>query len=300
MSRIALVKTTDREAGVKKAMALLDSVPVSGKSVMLKPNFNSADPTPGSTHNDTLRSLVRELQSRGAKNITVADRSGMGDTRTVMKEKGIFEMSRSLGFDVVVLDELAKDDWVAFNPRSSHWQNGFYIAKPFAQAESVVQTCNLKTHRFGGHFTMSLKNTVGMAARLIPGVDWDFMRELHSSRYQRLMIAELNTAYQPDLIVMDAIEAFVDRGPEIGRRVRPEVVLAGTDRVAMDAVGVAILRMFGTTPEVNEGPIFEQEQIARAVELKLGIDSPEKIELVATDDESKSFAAKVREVLAKG
>ena len=44
-----------------------------------------------------------------------------------------------------------------------------------------------------------------------------------------------------------------------------EVVLAGTDRVAVDAVGVALLRHFGTTPEVSRGAIFEQEQIARAV-----------------------------------
>ena len=41
------------------------------------------------------------------------------------------------------------------------------------------------------------------------------------------------------------------------------MVLAGTDRVALDAVGVAILRMFGTTREVSRGRVFEQEQIAR-------------------------------------
>lgn len=300
MARIALVKTANREAGVKQAIGLFGNVPVSGKAVAVKPNFNSADPAPGSTHNDTLRALLAELKRLGAARIAVADRSGMGDTRKVMERKGIFEMGKSLGFDVVVLDELSRDDWVLFKPQDSHWRNGFYAARLFAQAESVVQTCNLKTHRFGGHFTMSLKNTVGVAARTVPGVNWDFMRELHSSEYQRLMIAELNVAYRPDLIVMDAVEAFADGGPDVGRLVRPEVVLAGTDRVAMDAVGVAILRMFGTTPEVSRGPIFKQEQIARAVELKLGVDSTEKIELVAADEESRSFAARIKEVLDRG
>ena len=46
--------------------------------------------------------------------------------------------------------------------------------------------------------------------------------------------------------------------------------MAGTDRVAIDAVGVAILRHFGTTAEVSRGSVFEQEQIARALALGLG------------------------------
>jgi hypothetical protein len=54
------------------------------------------------------------------------------------------------------------------------------------------------------------------------------------------------------------------------------VVLAGTDRVAIDAIGVAILWLFGTTPEVSRGKVFEQEQIARAVELGLGVTSHKK------------------------
>jgi len=32
-----------------------------------------------------------------------------------------------------------------------------------------------------------------------------------------------------------------------------------------------MLRLFGTTPEVSQGPIFKQEQIARAIELGLGV-----------------------------
>ena len=55
---VSLVRTQSRLEGVPKAIALLKSNPVSGKSVILKPNFNTADPAPGSTHNDTLRALV--------------------------------------------------------------------------------------------------------------------------------------------------------------------------------------------------------------------------------------------------
>jgi uncharacterized protein (DUF362 family) len=129
---------------------------------------------------------------------------------------------------------------------------------------------------------------------------YNYMGELHSSPHQRLMIAEVNTAYTPALVVMDGVEAFVGGGPDSGERVWAEVVLAGTDRVALDAVGVALLRHFGTTPEVSRGRIFEQEQIARAAELGLGVDAPDKIQLVTPDPESEAYAAQVRDILVGG
>jgi uncharacterized protein (DUF362 family) len=111
------------------------------------------------------------------------------------------------------------------------------------------------------------------------------------------MIAEINTAYNPSLIVMDGVEAFVNGGPDSGKRVKSEVVLAATDPVAMDAVGVAILRMFGTTREVSQGTVFEQEQIARAAELGLGVDGPGKIQLVTGDPESAAYAKRISQFL---
>ncbi len=47
----------------------------------------------------------------------------------------------------------------------------------------------------------------------------------------------------PDLIVVDGIEAFTDGGPDRGTKVRAEVMLAGTDRIAVDAVGKGVLAM---------------------------------------------------------
>jgi len=114
------------------------------------------------------------------------------------------------------------------------------------------------------------------------------------------MIAEINTAYSPDLIVLDGVEAFVDGGPDRGTRVNADVMLAGTDRVAIDAVGVAVLRFFGTTPEVSKGHIFGQDQIARAVELGLGVSSPDQIQIITDDAESEDFASKVCEILLRG
>jgi uncharacterized protein (DUF362 family) len=300
MTQVALVKTRDRVDGVTRALDMLDPPPFAGKHLFLKPNWNSADPFPGSTHNDTLAALVRWLQAQGAERITVGDRSGMGDTRAVMEQKGVFRLAEELGLDVVVLDELGADDWVKTDVPGSHWRRGFALARPALEADGMVQTCCLKTHRFGGHFTLSLKNSVGLVAKRIPGERYDYMYELHISWHQRRMIAEINAAYRPDLVLFDGLEAFTKGGPDKGKAVEAGVILAGTDRVAIDAVGVAVLRHLGTTRKVRRGPIFQQQQIARAVELSLGVSSPAQIELVTADAESEAYAAQIRQILDRG
>ncbi len=300
IARLAFVKTNDRVEGVRKAIDLLGINPVAGKRVFLKPNFNSSDPAPGSTHPEVLIALVMALTELGANDIVVGDRSGMGDTRQVMEKIGIFRLADELGFDTLVFDELKPQDWVMIQPPGSHWVNGFPFARPCLEAEALVQTCCLKTHRYGGHFTMSLKNSVGMVAKRYALEDHGFMQELHSSAHQRRMIAEINAAYTPALIVLDGVEAFISGGPDVGKLASPEVILAGTDRIAIDAVGIALLRYFGCKTEVSRGKIFQQEQIARAVDLGLGVDHPEKIDFLTGDTESAEYSATIKEVLLAG
>jgi uncharacterized protein (DUF362 family) len=178
-----------------------------------------------------------------------------------------------------------------------HWQRGFALPRMVRNAGGIVTTCCLKTHRFGGHFTLSLKNSVGLAAKHVPVDPYNYMHELHSSPHQRRMIAEINSAYVPDLVVLDGVQAFSTGGPEAGTLVNTNVILAGTDRIAIDAVGVALLRSVGTTPEVSQGGIFQLEQIARASELNLGIKSARQIELVTGDSQSAEYARRIREIL---
>ncbi len=300
ISHVAFVKTTDRAAGVKRAIDLLGMEKFRGRDLFIKPNFNSSDPTPGSTHEDTVVALLRQLKAMGAGPLTLGDRSGMGNTREVMGKKSAFQMGKELDAKVVVFDELGPDDWELIKLQDGHWEQGFALPRVVRKSGGVVQTCCLKTHRYGGHFTLSLKNSVGLAAKYVPGNSYNFMRELHSSSHQRHMIAEINTAYKPDLILLDGVQAFTNGGPDQGKMVQSNVVLAGTDRVAIDAVGVALLRHFGTTPEVSQGAIFEQEQIARAVQLKIGVTSPKQIELVTGDRESAEYAKQIRAVLDGG
>jgi uncharacterized protein (DUF362 family) len=296
---LVAVGTGGREQAIRKAVDLVGAPDLGGKWVALKPNFNSAHSFPGSTHPETLDTLVRMTREMGADRITVADRSGMGNTRGVMEEKGVLGQAQVLSFDALPLEDLPSEEWVHVVHEQLHWSRGFHLGRIFETSDAIVQTCCLKTHRFGGHFTLSLKNSVGMVAKTVPGIEHDFMRELHSSDHQRRMIAEINLSYKPELVVMDAVECFTDRGPEAGNVARPNMVLASTDRVALDAVGVSILRDKGTTPQVSEGPVFGLEQIARAVDLGIGVDSPDRIEIVTDDAESEAYGEKLKEIIER-
>jgi uncharacterized protein (DUF362 family) len=163
----------------------------------------------------------------------------------------------------------------------------------------VVQTCCLKAHRFGGHFTLSLKNSVGLVAKKVPGSLYDYMWELHGSPYQRQMIAEINRHYKPDLIVMDGIKAFLDGGPERGKEAEPNLMLASRDRVAIDAVGVAILRSFGSTNHIMNGHIFELEQLRRAAELGVGAKSSSEIRVTPLNEETVEVANQITDILER-
>lgn len=294
---VFLVKTSDREDGIRGLLSRLDLDDFSRKAVALKANFNSGDPFPASTHLDTLGTLVKVLREAGVGDLTLTERSGMGDTRRVLEQLGVFDLSEKLGFRVIVLDEEDKQSWVKIVRDGTHWLRGFYISKLFLDADKVVQTCCLKTHRFGGHFTMSLKNSVGLIAKKLPGGLYDYMWELHASPSQRLMIAEINKFYNVDLVVMDAIKVFVDEGPDRGEIVEPNLLLASRDRVAIDAVGIAILRSYGTTRNVMKGRIFELDQIRRSAELGIGVKSAQEIELTPFGEESRDAADRIENIL---
>jgi uncharacterized protein (DUF362 family) len=77
-------------------------------------------------------------------------------------------------------------------------------------------------------------------------------------------------------------------------------MIAATDRVAIDAVGVAILKSLGSNSQIMKSKVFEQEQIARATELGLGASSPAEIEIVAADDSSREYRDKVAVILNQG
>jgi uncharacterized protein (DUF362 family) len=292
MTKVAIISTNDHVYGVNKSLELLGINPVKGKDVVFKPNFNTADPFPASSSMETIKQFIIKLKEMGANSITVAERSGPAKTSKTFEKVGLNALANEIDFKIVNLEEIPRDEYVLKQPEGSHWKEGFLFAKIYDDAECIIETCCLKTHTFGGHFTLSLKNAVGIVKK-------KNMRELHASKEQRKMIAEINSVYKADLVIMDGLVAFVDGGPMQGTRVESNIFVAGTDKIAIDAVGVAILRILGTTPEVSKGSIFEQEQIKRAIELGVGIKSPDDIEFIPDSEEAKKIIIQIKNKLGE-
>ena len=297
MTQVSLIKTDDRKQAVRDSIQTLGLNPVRGKEVMIKPNFNTADPAPGSTDNETLIALVEELWAMGAKTISLGERS-YPPTREVMQQKGVVPELEKRDVKIIDFDDLGDRDWIEFRPLDSHWNDGFRIARPVVEAESLVSTCCLKTHQFGGVFTMSMKLHVGVVPTFRHG--YPYMGELHRSPYQQELIAEINEPFSPDLVVMDGVDVFVDGGPMTGKRVRGSVFLASADRVAIDAAGVAVLKALGSNDAIMKPRIFQQRQIARAIELGLGAASASEIELIPADEKSRVYSDQISQILSRG
>jgi uncharacterized protein (DUF362 family) len=297
MSRVTFIESQNRAEGVRASLIAWESNPVKGKDVLIKPNFNTADPAPGSTHNETLIALVDEIWKMGAGSVTLGERS-YPPTQEVMEKKGIIPLLKEKDVKIINFDDLNKKDWVEMNPKGSHWSNGFRVARPILEAECLICTCCLKTHQFGGVFTLSLKLHVGVVPTVRHG--FQYMSELHQSPYQEEMIAEINAAFSPDLVLLDGIDAFVDGGPATGKRVKGNVFLVSNDRIAVDAVGVAVLKELGSNRAIMDKRIFHQKQISRAVDLGLGVSSPSEIDLVPADPKSLEYCDRVKTILING
>ncbi|MFH1572977.1 MAG: DUF362 domain-containing protein [Acidobacteriota bacterium] len=300
-ARVPVALCTLREPGqaVERALDLLGKPGVAGRHVYLKASYNSADPFPASTHPSTLRAVARVLRDLGCLRISLVERSGMGTAGEIWQELRMDDALKGLDVRLVSLDDLAPGEWKHRDLPESDWKHGVRSPAFLTGDACVVQLCNLKTHRFGGTFSASLKNSLGLIAKrgIVEDRPYNYMEEMHASPSQRRMIADVNRIYQPALVIMDAGQIFVDGGPEHGQVARPDLLLASRDRVAIDAAGVALLRIHGAGPALTRGSVFEQEQIQRAVELKLGVQSPEEMLCLAADRDCHRTVAQIQATL---
>jgi uncharacterized protein (DUF362 family) len=291
-AKVFFVSTDDRETGARRCLDYIGLPDYSGKHVFVKPNFNTADPAPGSTHTDTLGVLFEAIRAANPEKITLGDGSGPAEAADVFRQKGVAPLCEKYGVTFLNFETLPAEERILFDRPDLHWPGGFTIPRALAEADVVIATCCLKTHGFGGVYSSALKLGVGLVPKNF--------EKLHSSPDMRKMIAEINLAYTPAFVLTDAVEVFTDGGPMEGERRRANVMMISRDRIAIDAVGLAILKSLGSNSAIMNTPIWEQEQIKHAVKLGLGASSSEEIEIVTDDEVSAQAAQHIREILLKG
>ena len=229
-----------------------------GDVVLLKPNFNTADPSPASTSMDFLRAVTELVYDCGAKMVIIGDSSTMSlNTKKVMKEIGVFELENmDTPPRVYVFDERK---WIKKEVPDGKYLKNVSVSEYLDKVDKLILLPNLKTH-FLAEFTGSLKLSVG------------FMKPFERVRFHlksmQEKIAELNKLINPNLIIMDARKCFINKGPSEGDVEEPGLVLASKGWVAIDIEGIKIIQSFKNNSLKGVNPL-ELTQIKKAIEFGL-------------------------------
>lgn len=296
-SLVVMVHGRDLDAVVHRGFELLggiDRLGLKGKRVLLKPNVVNDRPPPSTTSPAVLAAVARAVRSTGAAGLTVADSSGIIRFPTTgnLAATGIQRTAETVGAELLALED---HPWVRVEPPGAKSVPRYYVSQPVYEAEVFFNLPVVKTHRFA-HYSCSLKNLVGIIhPRYRPSLTF-----LSGDWHER--IAELNLAVHPQLTIADATTLMIAGGPTSGTPARADVLLMSADRVALDAVSVALIRSYGAWDKVAPGLVWDQRQIRRAIELGLGVAGPGHVELVAhsvgpPDAGFDNLAAKVRQDL---
>ena len=252
----------DIRGSVDRVMALLGPLEKAidrGDNVLVKPNFNSPDPPPGSTDLAFLRAVVELLLDAGAK-VTIGESAGgmWRPTRNVLRKLAVLESVRDLNVELVAFDEKTVD-WVKVKVDGDYLDSVSMPRRAY-EADKIVYLPCLKTHKLA-RFTGALKLAVGF---MHPGE----RRALHARNLEE-KAAEISLCWQPNLIIMDGRKVFVTRGPDKGQLVEPGLLLASGDLVAADVEAMRLLLAYGARNKLVADP-WQNLQVVTALKHGLG------------------------------
>jgi uncharacterized protein (DUF362 family) len=263
VSRVRAVD--DLKASVAKSLELLgglDKAIKRGDKVLVKPNFNSPDPFPGSTDLAFLRAALELLVDAGAEVVVGESAGGIWrPTSNTVAKLGVPDFLKEMGVKFIAFDDRGTE-WVEV-PIEGEYLRRVTVPRVAYDSDRLAYLPCMKTHKFA-RFTASLKLSVGF---MHPGE----RRALHMRNLEQ-KAAEINLVWQPDLIIVDGRKAFVSGGPDRGELVEPGIIMASGDMVAVDVEALKILQSYPAENRLDGDP-YELPQIATAV--KHGLTSAE-------------------------
>jgi len=254
---VAIVKGDDPVSMVVEALEMIeaDEAFEIDERILVKPNYiDASHPSTGvTTDARVVEGVVKFLKDNDLRNIMIGEGSGMADTMRAFEVSGIDDVARRWK---VSLMDLNDDEYIIAEVPSPLALKTVRIAKT-ALNSAIISVPKLKLHRMAG-VTLSLKNMMGVVSP---------KGQIHRSLSKK--IADLVSLVKPRLAVIDGI--IGGEGHELaGRPVEMNLVIAGLDPVAVDAVGAAVM-------EVNPEKV---EHIILAAKKGLGICDLNKIRVL--------------------
>jgi len=196
------------------------------RPVLIKPNYiNARHPSTGiTTDSRVIEGVVKFLKMHGVEDIIIGEGSGFADTFEAFKVAGVDAVAERWNVKLV---DLNRDEFVEIEPKNPLALRKVKIAKT-ALESTIVSVPKLKPHRLA-RVTLSLKNMMGAVTP---------KGSIHNPLSEK--IVDLVSIIKPSVAVIDGIIA--GEGHETsGNPVVMNIVIAGTDPVAVDAVGSAVM-----------------------------------------------------------
>jgi len=235
MSVVAKAKFRDYRTSVPQALDLIAArqrLP-RRRRIIIKPNLTNASKPPVTTDVAMVEAIYDYCLACGCEDVIIAEGCGNGRTTDVFDKLGYGKLARRRGIELVDLNEADTVELV--NPGALVLRR-FHVPKIVLDA-FVISAPVLKDHSFTGT-TIAMKNMFGIAPARFYAGSWN-KSKLHSPSAHWATV-DVCTYKPPDLCVVDASVALA--GMHLaGKKKRLGVILAGSDPVAVDAIGTEMM-----------------------------------------------------------
>jgi len=237
---LVVVKGSDPALMLRKGLEAWGGVAalgLAGKKVLIKVNAAFARPPEDATttNPELVGEAVRRFLAAGASGVTVFDHILQDLPDQTLDRNGIGAAARAAGAEVVVYAVRKPGPArIVQIPGATALPSAGILEEIFA-ADVIVNMPKVK-HHSGAGLSMAMKNFIGITQT---------MGNFHNIDLHKA-IAEINTAVRPALIVSDATNILLDRGPGgPGTVSSPGQIVIGTDPVAIDSYCCSL---FGVAP----------------------------------------------------
>jgi uncharacterized protein (DUF362 family) len=233
--QLAAVEGESPYAITKEAVAMLGGMKRfvgKGDKVVIKPNIGW-DRTPemaACTNPEVVKALVELVLEAGAKKAIVIDNTTNQAKRCYVRS-GIQEAVKQAGGDMLFVDDYRIKKMALKGAWIKEWE----IVLDVVEADKIINVPIAKHHSLC-RLTMGMKNWLGATG----GARNQFHQGLDKA------VVDLAAFFKPQLTVLDAYRILVRNGPQGGRVSDTELVktvVAGTDPVAVDAMGASFFRV---------------------------------------------------------
>jgi uncharacterized protein (DUF362 family) len=229
----------DPAAATRKALETLGGMSrfvQKGQRVVLKPNmsFASGPDRASNTHPGVVLTVAQMCLEAGAERVMVLDYP-LQTAELCLRRAGVADACKDLK-NVYVQTITDRKFFREVKVPQGKVLDKVEIMKEVLDSQVLISIPVAKSHSTTG-ISMGIKGLMGLI--------WD--RGSFHGRYNiNQALADLATVLRPQLTVLDATRALTTGGPGgPGEVVRPNLVVAGIDPVAVDSYGVTVASWYG-------------------------------------------------------